>query len=171
MSFLAPLLGVGAAGGAAAGAGAGLFGGGLSSLFQIGGGILGAIGSLSQASAAKAAADYNAQVNENQAITVNNDAAMRATATSIKTRQRLAAVRAAGLENGFTDSGSTADVMDTVNTSGTLDQLTQIYDGTVRSTGLRNSAQLDRMQGEAAMSAGGLSAFTSIFSGFSKAFA
>lgn len=170
MAFLTPLLGVGGAAGGAAAAGGGLFGGGLSSLFQIGGGILGAIGSLSQASSAKAAADYNAQVNENQAIVVNNDAAMRATATSIKTRQKLAAVRAAGLENGFTEGGSTADVMDTVNTSGTLDQLTQIYDGTVRSTGLRNSAQLDRMQGNAAMSAGGIGAFTSIFSGFARAF-
>jgi hypothetical protein len=167
MAAVLPLFaGLGGTGAAAAGGGFSL-----GSLFSIGGGVLGAVGALASAGAARQAADYNAKVNENQAITVNNDAAMRATALQQKNRQRIAAARAGGLENGIGEGGSSADVLDTINKQGTLDSLTAIYDGTVRSTGLRNSAELDRMQANNAGARGGIGAFASIFDGFSRAFA
>ena len=164
MAFLAPVF-AGIGGGAVAGGGFGL-----GSILSLGSGFLGAIGSLSSANAAKQAAEYNAKVDENQAITANQQAASRATEITQRTRQKMAAARAAGLENGLGEGGSTSDVLDTINKQGGLDSLTALYDGTVRATGLHNSAELERMRGRQAESQGMIGAFSSIFDGFSKAF-
>lgn len=145
--------------------------GGLGSLFSIGGSVLGAIGSLSQASAAANAAKYNAKVHDNEAATALDIGAAKATELAAKNKQRLAAVSAGTAENGLNMSGSASDVLESVQKQGTLDGLTAIWDSTTRATGLRNSAQLDRMQASAASAAGGIGAFSSIFDGFSKAFA
>lgn len=144
---------------------------GIGQIFGIAGSLLGAVGAMQQASAAKAAADYNAQVNEANAQVATNEAAAKASEVAIRNRQKVAAAGAASIENGLNPSGSVTDVLDTVNKQGTLDELTAIWDGTTRSIGYRNSAQLDRMRGDAAAAQGGIGALTSIFYGFSRAFA
>lgn len=143
---------------------------GLGQILGIGGSLLGAVGSIQQASAAQSAANYNAQVNENNAIVAMNQGAAKATEVAQRTRQKVAAVAAGSAENGMNMSGSAQDVVDSVSKAGTLDGLTAMWDSTTRAVGYHNSAELDRMQGRAAGAAGGINAMTSIFDGFSRVF-
>lgn len=63
-----------------------------------------------------------------------------------------------------------ADILDTVETQGTLEGLTAIYDGSVRAQGLRSSAELNRANARNSLTAGYLNAGTSLLSGFSRAY-
>jgi len=146
-------------------------GGGLGGIFSAVGTVFSAFGAISQAQAQANAANYNAKVNENNAKTALDQGAAEATQTAAKNKQRLAMIRAGTSENGLDLSGSASDVVQAAQKQGTMDELTAIWDSTSRATGYRNSAQLDRMQASSAMAAGGISAFSSIFDGFSKAFA
>lgn len=144
---------------------------GLSGILSGVGSVLGAIGSLASANASANAANYNAKVNENNAKTSLDQGAAQATNIAAKNKQRIAAVRAGSAENGLDGSGSASDVVASVQKQGTMDGLTAIWDSTTRAIGYRNSAELDRMQASSASAGGGLAAFSSLFSGFSKVFA
>ena len=156
-------------GGAAAGA-AGAVGSGFSlgTALTLGSTALGVAGTLAQGRAAKSAANYNAAVQEQQAKIANDQAAAKATEIATRTRQKQAGARAASIENGLELSGSVNDILDTVQTQGTLDAMTALYDGSVRAQGLRNSAELERAKGRSASSASYLSAGSSLLTGFSK---
>ena len=175
MAFLVPVftaigstLGAGgAAAGTAAAAGTGFS---LSSAFTVGSAFLGALGSLSQGQAAANAADYNAQVQEQQADMEQQQAGARATEVATRTRQRVAATRAGAVQNGFETDGSVSDILNLVETQGALEGLTSLYDGDVRARGLRNSAELSRANARNSLSAGYLNAGTSILTGFSRAY-
>ena len=170
MAFLAPLGALFGGGTAAAGAGAAAGGFSLGSVFSVGSALLGAVGSVASGMAQAKASKFNAKVQENNAKIELDQAAARATEASRRTRQRIAATRAGALENGFEDSGSIADLIDTVGTQGTLEELTAIYDGTNRAQGLFMSAKLDRMNAKSAKIAGFLNAGNSVLSGFSDAY-
>lgn len=167
-----------AAGGVAAGAGAaaagagGLFGTSLSlgSVLSLGSAALGAVGAVQQGQAASKAANYNAQVQMQQAQMEQDQAGARATDAATRTRQRAAATRAGAIQNGFETDGSVADLLNTVETQGTLEGLTALYDGSVRAQGLRSSAETNRAGGSNAAAAGYLNAGTSLLSGFSRAY-
>lgn len=158
MAFLAPLA-------------AGFTASGLGTALGAASAAIGAVGAISSARSQKAASDYNAKLNENNAKIAQDQAAAKASELSVRNRQKLAAVRAGSAENGLEISGSVTDVLDTVAKQGALDQLTAIYEGTTRAMGFRNSANLDRMRGKSAMTEGAVESFTSIFDGFSRAFA
>ena len=177
MAFLLPVFAaVGSAigsvftGGAAAAGAVGAAGSGFSlgTALTIGSTLLGAVGTLGAGQAQKNASEYNAKVQEQQAQITNDQAAAKASEISMRTRQKQAGVRAASLENGLELSGSVNDVLDTVQTQGTLDAMTAIYDGTTRAQGLRQSAALERSKGKSAVTASYLGAGSSLLSGFSK---
>jgi hypothetical protein len=144
---------------------------GLSGIFSAVGTVVSAVGAMASASAQANAANYNAKVNDNNAKTALDHGAAEATNIAAKNKQRMAAIRAGTAENGMDLSGSALDVVQAANKQGTMDGLTAIWDSTTRAIGYRNSAELDRMQASAASSAGALGAFSSIFDGFSRAFA
>lgn len=176
MAFLAPLgalFGGGGAAAAGAGAGAAAAGAGgfsLGSVFTVGSALLGAVGSVASGAAQAKAAKFNAAAQEANAKVELDQAAARATEAARRTRQRVAATRAAALENGFEDTGSIADLIDTVGKQGTLEALTAIYDGTNRAQGMFTSAKLDRMNAKSAKIAGFINAGNSVLSGFSDAY-
>jgi hypothetical protein len=161
-----------AAAGAAGAAGAAAAGGGFSlgTALTVGSTLLGVAGTLAQGQAAKNAAEYNAKVQEQQAEITNQQAGAKATEIAQRTRQKMSGVRAASIESGLELSGSVNDVLDTVQTQGTLDAMTAIYDGTTRAQGLRNSAALERSKGKSAVTASYLGAGSSLLTGFSKAY-
>lgn len=173
MAFLVPLattavtaigsvLGAGTA--AAAGASS------LGTVLTVGSTLLGAVGSIQQGQAANKAAQYNAAVQESQANIAQDQGAARATEVANRTRQRLAATRAASLQSGLELSGSVNDVLDTVQKQGALDELTALYDSNTRAQGLRQSAQAERVKGRNAASAGYLNVGTTLLTGFSRAY-
>lgn len=179
MAFLIPVFGaVGSAisglfgtGAAVAGAGAGAAAAGgfsLGTALTIGSTALGVVGTMAQASAQKKAANYNAAVQEQQAIVEQQKGAARATEIAQRTKQKMAGVRAASIQSGLELSGSVADVLDTVQQQGVLDSLTASWDSNTRAAGLRSSAELERAKGKSAMTAGYLGAGSSLLTGFSK---
>lgn len=180
MAFILPVFGAigsalggaGAAlGGTAAAAGAAVGGGfSLGTALTVGSTLLGVAGTLASGQAQKKAANYNAQVQEQQAIQANDQAAARATEISVRNRQKLAATRAGSIENGLELDGSVNDVLDTVQQQGTLDAMTALYDGSVRAQGLRSSAELERAKGKSAVTASYLGAGSSLLTGFSKGY-
>jgi len=181
MAFLVPVFTTiaSAVGSALGGTAAGFS---LGTALTVGSTLLGAVGAIQQGQAAnkaakaqQQAAEYNAQVQEAQAKVAQDQGAAKATEISMRTRQRLAASRAAGLESGLELDGSVSDVLDTVNKQGALDQLTALYDSNLRAQGLRQSAAASRAEGENAILGGKakataayIGAGTSLLSGFSK---
>lgn len=179
MAFLVPVFsaigsavgsvfgGTAVAGTAAAGATA-ASGFSLGTVLTVGSTLLGAVGAIQQGQAAKQAAEYNAQVQEAQAKVAQDQGAAKATEISMRTRQRLATSRAAGLESGLELDGSVGDVLDTVQKQGALDQLTALYDSNLRAQGLRQSAEAERAKGSNAVAASYIGAGSSLLTGFSK---
>lgn len=132
--------------------------------------VMGALGAIQQGNAAKAAANYNSQVAQQNAQMAEDQAAVKASESYRQTRQKLAASRAASLQNGVALNGTTGDVLDMGEKYGELDYLTAVYDGQVRATGLRNNAQLYTMEGKSAQNAGYIGAATRAFSGLSDVY-
>ena len=158
----------GAAGAAAGAAGVAGSSFSLGTALTVGSTLLGAVGTIGAGQAQENAAEYNAKVQEQQAQIANDQAGAKASEIATRTRQKQAGVRAASLESGLELSGSVNDVLDTVQSQGTLDAMTAIYDGTTRAQGLRNSVELERAKGKSAASASYLGAGSSLLTGFSK---
>lgn len=152
-----------AAGGAATAAAAG----GISTL-GLAASALGVVGTLTSASAASKAANFNAQVAEQQAKVQQDQASVKASEIARDTRQRLAAGRAGAQQNGFELTGSVGDLLNQTARQGQLDYLTAVYDGSVQATGLNNSAKLYRQQAKNAMTAGMIGAAGQALGGVSS---
>lgn len=177
MAFMLPIFtAIGSSLGSVLGAGGAAVAGGaasgfsLSTALTIGSSLLGAAGAIQQGQAAKQSAEYNAQVQEQQARVAQDQGTAKATEIAQRTRQRLAATRAGSIENGLELEGSVSDVLDTVQRQGALDELTALYDSNMRAHGLRQSAEAERSKGSGAVAASYLGAGTSLLTGFSKAY-
>jgi hypothetical protein len=172
MAVLVPLFtSIATAAGSALTAGAAATGtASLGTVLTVGSTLLGAVGSIQQGQAANKAAQYNAEVQEIQARVAQDQGAARATELSQRTKQRLAATRAASMESGLELSGSVNDVLDTVQKQGALDEITALYDSNVRAQGLRQSAAAERVKGRNTLTASYFDTGTSILTGFSKAY-
>lgn len=142
--------------------------GGIGTALGIAGAGFSAYSSIQQGKAASDAANYNAAVKTQQAKTENQQAAAKATEYATRTRQKVAGVRAGAVQSGLETSGSVNDILTAVQEQGTLDMLTSLYDGNLRSQGLRMSAAQDRAEGAGAKRAGYLGAISSITSDVSS---
>ena len=135
------------------------------------GAVVSAVGAIQQGKAAKAAADYNATVSEQNAQIARNDAAMQAVQIERENALRLGAIRAAqGKSGGVANEGSVLDVLGDVAAQGELERQQAIYQGELRARGFTNTAQLDRYSGRQAQSAGYMRAGAELLSGGSRAY-
>lgn len=125
-----------------------------------------AVGAVRQGQAAKAAADYNATIaNQNaQAAAAQGEAAseQQARESERKMGSAMAAYGASGVQMG---SGSPMDVLADVARSSELDRQTTVYNYKMRGLGFQDQAGLDIAQGENASSAGYLTAMGALFQG------
>jgi len=137
---------------------------------QVAGTVLGAGSSILGGIASANAADATAQLKEMQAVQAQDQAALKASEVSRRTKQTLAASRAGAQQNGFELSGSVGDLLGQAETQGNMDYLTAIYDGSSRATGLRNEASAARAQGRGAMLGGIIGAGTNLFSGLARGY-
>lgn len=147
--------------------------------------VIGAVGAIQQGQAASAAAEYQAQVGEMNAILAERrarDADERGKLEEQKKRQEVARIkgqqRAAMGANGVDLTfGSPLDTLVDTAVLGELDALTirtntarEAYEHRVDAVNKRAGAELSRMKGESAKTAGYLSAAGTVLTGAGKSY-
>lgn len=133
--------------------------------------VVGAVGAISQGQATAKADKFNAATKEIQARQVQDNASAVASNDAVKTRQRVAATRAASIQNGFEDEGSVTDLIRTSQTDGALEGLTALQEGSVRAASLRTGAAMDLAAASNAKTSGFIGAGTQLLSGASRLYA
>jgi hypothetical protein len=134
------------------------------------GGVVSAIGSLAQAGAVQASAEYNAKVAERNRRAVLAQTDNEIVDQQIKHRRVLGQIRAAYGENGFEMSGSPLDVVADTTLEQSFDIAKLKYQGRMKAEGYTEQATLSRMEGKAAGTAGYIGAATGLLGGFRSAY-
>ncbi len=109
-----------------------------------------AINSIAQGNASKAAADYNANINDQNAGISNARTATDVAAMRRDQMRNLGAIRASAGASGVRMEGSPLDVFDNSVVESELDILNRRYSGELESMGFRQSAELERTSGRTA---------------------
>lgn len=147
-------------------------------------GVIGALGAIQSANAQAAAAEYNAKIQERNAIIAdqNRKQAVQTAEITAEDKRRdnrriLASMRAAYGTSGLELAGSPLDVLEDTAVEQELDVQRIRYEGRARSRegaiqmlGLREDATLFRMEGKAAKTAGYIGAAGQIVGGIGTAF-
>lgn len=100
-------------------------------------------GSIQQSQQAKAAAKYNQQVAENNAIAARSKAAADAAAQNRQARMKLGAMRANYGASGITMEGSPIEVMAQSAAMAELDRQNILYGGEINAVGFSNTSNLE----------------------------
>lgn len=127
-----------------------------------------AVGAIKQGNAAKAAADYNAQVARNNAEAARQRATAQAERQERQARIRRGQNIARAAASGVALEGSALDLFEDNAIEEELDRLSILYQGEVDATGFGASASLDEMRGRAARNAGYVSAAGTLLGGAAK---
>lgn len=139
-------------------------------ILSVVGAVASGIGTIMQGQAQSEAMKYNAQVQEIAARTAINQSAAKAQEIERKNRVRTSQMVAGAAGSGFSLTGSVGDAIDYAGDLGTLDALTEVYNGQVEAVGHRNQAALDRFSAKNAMRAGLIGGVTGIIGGVGKSF-
>jgi len=157
MAFIPAIAAIGSAIGSAAAS--------ASTAIGVGATILGAAGSVASGIAQSNAANYNAEVAQQQAKVATEQSAVQASNANEKTRQAMAAAQAGMLENGTSLAGSNSNLLDEMSAQGKLDMMTAVYSGEVRATGSRNDAALYQNQASNSLLGGMMGAGSKLLNG------
>ena len=117
------------------------------------GAAISAAGAIGQANAAKAAATYNAELRERDAFVAMDQATQDAERVARQSRVAAGSLIAGTGASG----GDTTDVLDVLRSSyqeSKLDEANILYKGRLKAMGYRESAELDRYQGDVAQQQG-----------------
>lgn len=135
------------------------------------GGAVSAIGAIRQGQAAQNQAQFQAEVQEQQAARARDTAAVRSRDFARKASAAQASRRAAGGASGTQfGTGSSADVLEDFETEKELNIQRLLNQGEVSSTRLLQSAELARFGGRRSKEAGFLKAGSSLIRGAGEAF-
>lgn len=137
---------------------------GLFTALSFAGGALGAVGQIAAGQAEARAAKYNAKVQEQQARQEREAAAVEAEDFRREERRKQAAAGAARAATGVTGAGSPLLVDEATVREIALGASRYRYRGAVRSNRLMQEAELSRMRGKAASTAGYIGAGSSLLS-------
>lgn len=121
---------------------------------QIAAAVVGAIGSISQAQAAKNAANYNAQLAERNAVIARQQAAANEDAQRRHANRVLGRMRSGYGASGVTSEGSPLDVLEDSVAEAELDALNIRYQGELGAMGYQSEAAMQRTAGKNAMRQG-----------------
>lgn len=133
--------------------------------------VVSAVGAIQQGNAAKAAANYNATINMQNAEIARSNAAAEAGQISRENYLRLGAIRAsAGRMGGSSSEGSVLDVLGDVAAQGELERQQALYQGELGARGFTNTATLDQFQGKAAQRASYFKAGSELLGGGADAY-
>lgn len=154
----------------------------LSAAASVASGVIGAIGAIQSANASAAAAEYNARVQERNMVIADQNrkqtidtAEIAASDKRRESRRVLASMRAAYGTSGLDMAGSPLDVLEDTALEQELDASRISYEGRVRGRegaiqmlGLQEGANLSRMEGAAAKTAGYIGAAGSLVGGIGR---
>jgi hypothetical protein len=129
----------------------------------IAGAAMSAVGAISSGNAARKSGDYNAAVNEANAVGARNAAAENAKRVERQGRQRMGELRNSGLLVSM-------DVLEDQAREEELAVLTATYEGELDALGLERGATLSRMEGRNAQKAGYINAAGSLLQGGATAY-
>lgn len=146
-------------------------------------GVIGALGAIQAANAQAAAAEYNARIQERNAIIADQNRKQAIETSEIaasdkrrENRRVLASMRAAYGTSGLELVGSPLDVLEDTAVEQELDTQRIRYEGRLRARegaiqmlGLREDATLSRMEGKAAKTAGYIGAAGQLVGGIGTA--
>jgi len=124
-----------------------------------------AVGAISQGTSAANAANYNAKIQQNNALTAARVAAAKEEAQRRQANLALGEQSAALAQAGIGLGGSAADVQRQSRINAALDALNIRYEGQIQSQNYRADAELLKYQGGQDLTAAGLGAGTAILSG------
>jgi len=129
-----------------------------------------AAAAISQGQQAKAAADYNAKIDEQNAAITRQQAGQREEAFRSEARQTLGRQRAAFAESGTGLGGSNLDIIKDSALNLELDALNIRYQGELEARGLVEQAKITRLEGRQRRANAGLQAVGSVLGGVSKVY-
>lgn len=130
-----------------------------------------AIGAIRQGQAAKAAGDFNAQINEQNAQISRQESLDLARQNDREAYLRLGAIRAAqGHAGGAAGEGSVIDIIGDTAGQSELDRQNILYRGELKARGYTNTAELDSVGGENAQSASYMKAGSELLGGAANAY-
>lgn len=133
-------------------------------LLTIAGGVISAAGSIAQANAQSAAADYNAAVSKRNEIAVTSQTLVAIEDEQKQHRKTLGAMRAAYGANGLEMTGTPLDVMSDTVAEQTYDIEKQKYVGKMKALGYSEQGALSALESKTSKTAGRLGAATAILS-------
>ena len=128
---------------------------------KIGGAAMSAMGAMQQGASANAAAQYNAQVANNNAIAARQTAAEDRKRFDRQTKLRMGTLRA---------GGASLDLLEDSAMQEELEALSILHGGEIQAQGFENTATLERAKGAAAKSAGISGAAGSLLKGAGSAY-
>ncbi len=128
-----------------------------------------AYGMYQQGKTQEAIGNYNAKVDQNNAIAARQQAEFDAQRIRDRNVRLRGAQTAAASKSGLSISGSVQDVMFDSGTQGELDALTSIYKGSISSNAQVAAARLSTFEGNAAANASYVSAGGTLLGGVANA--
>ncbi len=134
------------------------------------GAIMSAVGSVRQGNIAKNAADYNAQVDEQNAQVALNQGTQQQEIVRRRAQQAIGEQLASVSSSGTGLNGSNLDLLSESLYNKELDSLNIRYESELKARGLQSQAQLTRIEGKQARTAGYLSAAQSIGKAFGSSY-
>lgn len=129
---------------------------------MVGGGAVSAYGQLYQGEASAAAAEFNAQIAEQNAIDSIARAKEEERRHRVMARKQIGDMRASFGASGVAMEGSPLEVMQESAANAELDALSIRHEGEARATAFRNEARLARFGGQTARTAGQIGAVSSL---------
>jgi hypothetical protein len=134
------------------------------------GALVGARSQYLQGKEAKSAAEYNAQLSEQESASASNQSLRDEEAQRRAARMQKGRAVTALAESGGGSGGSNGLLLDQSDAAAELDALNIRYGGLMRSSALRNQATLTRLSGRNAESQSGLLAGASLLRGASDTY-
>lgn len=127
--------------------------------------VVGAAAAVQQGQTAKAAANYNVKVNQQNAEIATQEATDLAKQHDRETFMRLGAIKATQGKSGGTMEGSALDILGDAAAQSELEKQYITYRGKLGERQYNNTAGLDAFAGEAAGRASGMRAGSDLLSG------
>lgn len=132
------------------------------------GSVISAVGSIREGQAAKVAAEYNAQVDMNNAALALQQSGEESRRQSVLAAKNYGSIKANLGASGLT-GGTGLDVLGSVAANAELDNLTILHGGRVKAEAYGNEAALERSKGYWAEQGGYIGAASSLLKGGSTA--
>lgn len=130
-----------------------------------------AMSSIQQGKAAKAAAEFNAKVAEQNSQIVHEQTIQEVRQFDREQYMRIGAIRAAqGKSGGAANEGSVLDILADTAAQGEIQRQDIIYQGALAERGFQNSAVLDRFDGDVALKQSRLKAGSELLQGGANAY-